>query len=244
MKENVMRHLIRTGGSFLVIGGVLTVSAVLAQQVIRDAKPTAKDPSTPAAAKDVAMPGCLHAMQLTSEQQDQIREIVREYDADVDAVWKQFRHGYTQAIQAEALLLCAIEDNLTEAQRKQVRDQRRKVARHESSQAGTEGPSLQPTDKPESAIEEELAIIGVTLTPEQELAADKIHGQYVSHLRALNRDIEGLHTRLVSLEADKLVAIEKVLTKDQLQQLRETRQQAPSATVDRAATRDTAPRTN
>ena len=47
-------------------------------------------------------------------------------------------------------------------------------------------------------------------------------------LRSLNRDIQGLHTRLVSLEADKLVEIEKVLTKDQLAQLREHRQSAPA----------------
>lgn len=239
-----MRHMIRTGGSFLVIGGVLAVSAGLAQQVIRDSKPTPRDPSTAAAAKEAAMPACLHALQLSPEQEGQIREIVREYDADVDVVWKQFRHGYTEAIQAEALLLCAIEDNLTEAQRKQVRDQRRKIARHDRSQKAAESPARQPTDKPESAVEEELAIVGVTLTPEQELAADKIHGQYVSHLRALNRDIEGLHTRLVSLEADKLVAIEKVLTKDQLQQLRETRQQAPPTTAHRSPARKPAPRTN
>jgi hypothetical protein len=45
----------------------------------------------------------------------------------------------------------------------------------------------------------------------------------------LNRDIQGLHTRLVSLEADKLVEIEKVLSKEQLAELRQFRKNAPDA---------------
>jgi hypothetical protein len=62
------------------------------------------------------------------------------------------------------------------------------------------------------------------LTPEQEDAADKIQQKYAGRLRSLNRDIQGLHTRLVSLEADKLVELEKLLTPEQLAQLREARQ--------------------
>ena len=77
------------------------------------------------------------------------------------------------------------------------------------------------------------------LTPEQELAADKLQQKYLSHLRSLNRDIQGLHTRLVSLEADKLVELENVLTKEQLSQLHEFRQNAPVAS--KVATSRTAP---
>ena len=40
-------------------------------------------------------------------------------------------------------------------------------------------------------------------------------------------DVQGLHIRLVSLEADKLVEIENVLTPEQLAQLRKNRQNAP-----------------
>ena len=69
----------------------------------------------------------------------------------------------------------------------------------------------------------------MSLTPEQEVAADKVQEKYRTQLRSLNRDIQGLHTRLVSLEADKLVEIEKVLTKEQLTQLRTSRQNAPAA---------------
>ena len=69
----------------------------------------------------------------------------------------------------------------------------------------------------------------MTLTTEQEAAADMVQEKYLSHLRSLNRDILGLHTRLVSLEADKIVEIENVLTKVQLEQLREMRQNASFA---------------
>jgi hypothetical protein len=87
----------------------------------------------------------------------------------------------------------------------------------------------QATAKPASAVEDEIAIAGISLTPEQEAAADKLQQKYLSHLRSLNRDIQGLHTRLVSLEADKLVELENVLTKEQLSQLHEVRQNAPVA---------------
>lgn len=52
------------------------------------------------------------------------------------------------------------------------------------------------------------------LTPEQETAAEKIQQNYSSHLRSLNRDVEGLHNRLVSLEADKLVELGKIADED------------------------------
>src|SRR6185436_15815391 len=95
--------------------------------------------------------------------------------------------------------------------------------------AGTDAKPNQATAKPASAVEEEIAIVGLSLTAEQELAADKLQEKYLSHLRSLNRDIQGLHTRLVSLEADKLVELENILTKDQILQLREFRQNAPVA---------------
>ena len=68
---------------------------------------------------------------------------------------------------------------------------------------------------------------GLLSSPHLEAAADTLQGKYLDRLRSLNRDIEGLHTRLVALEADKLVEIEKILTKEQLTQLHEIRQDAP-----------------
>ena len=142
-------------------------------------------------------------------------------------MWQQFGSRYMQAIVMETSLLAAIEDNLTEAQRLQVRDQRHKTAKYEKAVAATNTKLNQAaitkneeTTKPASDAAEELATAGVSLTDEQEAAADKVQEKYRSQLRSLNRDIQGLHTQLLSLEADKLVEIEKLLTKDQLARLR------------------------
>ena len=194
--------------------------------------PTPVQPLTqavPAASASAAIPSCLEKLTLSPQQLEQVREIVRDYDADLMSVWKQFGDRYLETIRTEALLLAAIEDNLTEPQRKHVRDQRRKTAQHQKTLAGTDAKPNQATAKPASAVEEEIAIVGIALTPEQELAADKLQERYLSHLRSLNRDIQGLHTRLVSLEADKLVELENLLTKEQIVQLRELRQNAPAA---------------
>jgi len=151
-------------------------------------------------------------------------------------VWKQFSERYMQTINMESSLLAAIEDNLTEAQRKQVRDQRRKMAQHEKVIASTDTKVNQAkvkdneeTTKPTNAAEEGLATVEASVTDEQEAAADKVKEKYRGQLRSLNLDIQGLHPRLVSLEADKLVEIEKVLTKEQLAQLRTSRQNSPVA---------------
>lgn len=192
-----------------------------------------------AAAANVGIPSCLESLTLTPQQQEQIKGIVHDYDADLTSVWKQFGDRYMETIRTESALLAAIEDNLTEPQRKQAREQRRKTARHQKSLAGTDVKPNQATAKPASAVEEEIAIVGISLTPEQEAAADRLQEKYLSHLRSLNRDIQGLHTRLVSLEADKLVELENVLTKEQLSQLHEIRQNAPG--VPRVATGLTTP---
>jgi len=82
---------------------------------------------------------------------------------------------------------------------------------------------------PVSPAEQVVAGAGIVLTPEQEDAADKVHEKYSAHLRSLNRDIQGIHNRLVSLEADKFVELEKLLTKEQLSELREHRQSVAAA---------------
>jgi len=205
------------------VAGILLVAPSLAQ----DSAETSGKPQTKAAPGDVAIPACLEKLTLTQQQQEQIKQIVREYDADLAAVWKQFGICYLNTVRTEAMLLTAIEDNLTAAQRKQVRDQRRKTAQHQKSLAGTDDKPNQSTTKPSGAVEEEIGIVGVPLTAEQEAAADKLEEKCLGRLRSLNRDIQGLHIRLVSLEADKLVEIENVLTPEQLRQLRENRQNAP-----------------
>ena len=202
---------------------VLTVSSAFAE----DPADTSVRNKALAAPGEVTIPTCLEKLTLTQQQQEQIKQIVRDYDADLTSVWRQFGTSYLETVRTEALLLTAIEDNLTDAQRKQVRDQRRKTAQHQKSLAGTDDKPNQATTKPSAAVEEEIGIVGIPLTAEQEAAADELQEKCLGCLRSLNRDIQGLHIRLVSLEADKLVEIENVLTPEQLRQLRENRQDAP-----------------
>jgi hypothetical protein len=144
-------------------------------------------------------------------------------------VWKQFGEKYMETVRTEISLLAAVEDNLTEEQRTKVREQRRKVARAEMAMESTSSKPNQATAKPADPAEQEVSGANISLTSEQEAAADKIQQKYVGHLRSLNRDIQGIHTRLVSLEADKLVELERILTQEQLAQLREARQMMTDA---------------
>jgi len=206
-----------------LVGGLTLTQGFAKEPAQPEARPLnkVKGASAAAPATEVAIPACLEKLKLTETQHTQAKQIVSRYDAKLDAVWKQFGEKYMETVRTEVALLAAIEDNLTESQRTQVRDQRRKVAHAEQTLEGTDSKPNKATAKPADAAEQATA--GISLTDEQEAAADMIHQKYVGHLRSLNRDIQGLHTRLVSLEADKLVELEKLLTKEQLAQLREGR---------------------
>ena len=234
--DTLHRLTFRRVSSLLAVAGVMVLAPAFAEEPA--AKPTNKGQATRAQAhpEQVAIPECLEKLKLSPQQQEQIKEIVHNYDGSIGKVWKQFGDRYMQAICMETSLMAAIEDNLTEGQRTQVRDQRRKTAQHEKAIAATSTKVNQATVKPNEettkpvdAAEEGIAAAGVSLTDEQEAAADKVQEKYRSQLRSMNRDIQGMHTRLVSLEADKLTEIEKVLTKEQLAQLRMNRQNAPVA---------------
>lgn len=205
------------------MAGMVLATPGLAQ----DAAETKGKPHPQADNRELMIPACLEHLSLTSQQQNQIRQIVRDYDADQALVWDQFSNRYMETLETEAMLLVAIEDNLTEAQRTQVREQRRKTAQHQKSVAEANDKANQAVEKPDSAVEGEIAIVGVSLTEEQEAAADMLQDKCLGHLRSLNRDVYGLHLQLLSLETDKLVAIEKVLTQEQLRTLRENRQNTP-----------------
>ena len=211
-----------------LVGGLALTQGFAKEPAEPEARPSSKikPASATAPAAEAAIPACLEKLKLTQPQQTQAKEIVRKYDASLDAVWKQLGEKYMKTVRTEVALLAAIEDNLTEQQRTQVRDERRRVAHAEKTLEGTNSKPNKATAKPADAVEQEIAGAGISLTDEQEAAADMIHQKYVGHLRSLNRDIQGLHTRLVSLEADKLVELEKMLTKEQLAQLREDRQSA------------------
>ncbi len=174
-----------------------------------------------------AIPECLEKLKLSEKQSEQIKGIISNYDESMNMVAKQFGSRYLQTIELESQLLAAIEDNLTEPQREKVRSHRLKTAKYEKAVQATNTAPNQAADKPVNAVEEAHEGVGVTLTSEQEDAADKVEGKYRSQLRSMNRDIEGMHARMLSLSASKMVAIEKVLTKEQLTELRAHRKSAP-----------------
>ena len=127
-----MRHVITNSWSVLAVAGVLAIGSAIAQEPACSAvKATNPGLCAQAPSLQVALPTCLEKLNLAPQQQAQIQEIVRDYDADVASVWKQFSGRYLETIRTEAILLSAIEDNLTEPQRQQVHDQRRRVAQHE-----------------------------------------------------------------------------------------------------------------
>jgi hypothetical protein len=214
----------------VAVGGAIALTQTFAEDPIKsDAKTNKLKPaSATATSGEVVMPACLEKLSLTQPQQAQAKEIIRKYDASLDTVWKQFGEKYMETVRTEVALLAAIEDNLTEPQRTKVREQRRHVAHAEKALQGTKSKPNQAKDEPADAAEQASEGVGISLTDDQETAADAVNQKYASHLRSLNRDVQGLHTRLVSLEADKLVELEKMLTKEQIAQLREGRQSMSS----------------
>jgi len=221
----------RRAGILVAAGAVCVSSQAFAEDKAKPERKQDTEAKTAHAenAAETAIPECMEKLKLSEEQQTKAKEIIGSYDQKLDAVWKQFSVKYMATIRTECLLLAAVEDGLTETQRTAVHAQRRRVAHAEKALEGTNAKTNQSTEKPADAVEQVVEGAGITLTPEQETAAEKIQQNYASHLRSLNRDIEGLHNRLVSLEADKLVELEKVLTKAQLTQLRDGRQMTTGA---------------
>lgn len=221
-------HTLRHAVCLVAVGVTLAFSGLNAGDPPQaDAKPASKikpEAATPVAAAETAIPACLDSLKLTAMQQTQAREIVQKFDVTIDATWRQFGAKYLETVRSEVAMLAAIEDSLTEKQRTQVRAERRKVAHAEKALEGTPSKPNKATEEPVDSADQVIAGVGITLTDEQEAAADRIHEKYVSHLRSLNRDVQGLHNRLISLEADRLVELEKMLTKEQLAELREHRQ--------------------
>jgi hypothetical protein len=98
----------------------------------------------------------------------------------------------------------------------------------ETSKKPEQGTSKAPQGNNSGVIVEEVEEYtfanGITLTVEQEAIADRVSNKYVRHLRKLHREIRSIHDQLIALESDKLVELEKILTKEQITQLREERQ--------------------
>jgi len=187
---------------------------------------------------DSDYPRILESLSLTQEQKDKIKDICQECSEHRKAAWKQFANHYHEAIAIEASMLASIEDNLSDSQRKHLREHRHRIAqahRHAAKGKSKSNDNATRDNKKDSedrnsdrndnaAAIEELTIIGVTLSPDQEVAAEGVRETYYSRLRKLNREIETLHSRLVAMETDRLIKIEDVLTKEQRETLRKEHQ--------------------
>ena len=233
---------------FLKVSSLLAVASVMGLAPV-----LAKDPAAPAdkvsvkgaaAHGEVVLPACLAKIEMTAEQEEKVKEIVSKTDASMAKVWGQFGHRYTQMVKAEAAMLAAIEDHLTEPQLKQVRMHRQRTAHHGRRKMGSNATKpaapkavTEPANENATEAEEQLAQNGVTLTAAQAEASDKIQEKYQTNLEVLHNEIQELHARLLALETDKLAEIEKVLTKEQLVELRKNRDMPP-ATVKVASDED------
>jgi hypothetical protein len=228
--------VLRVGTTWVVVAAIFSLYPIFAKDPAdAEARSKSKDAEVRKSAdyEPGAIPECIKKLKLSSDQEKKIQEVVQSYDGSIALVWKQFGEKYMHTIAIETSMLAAIEDSFTEDQLRQVRDSRRKLAQFENPAEKTatdksEKPSSPASSKNADVIKDELTSTGVTLTTEQQETAEAIQLKYRSHLRGLNQRLQELHTRLISLEAEKLVAIEKILTKDQLAELRKNRQQAPN----------------
>jgi len=216
------------------------------------------------------IPSFLTDLQLKQDQQDRIKSILQKYDPQIEQTWTRLQESLTESIGMEATLLAAIEDGLTEMQRKHVRKRRQKTIDSSSDQGtgskdqsdatsgdtrnktananadnGPKGPrtSAPPANSNKGDAGnananangnngnaepvDELVVIGITLTPEQQTRAGRVHSSYDKRLHALRAETHAMHWKLVALEAEKMTSIEEVLTKDQLQKLRQGREHGP-----------------
>lgn len=218
--------------------GVNSNAGLVGTILLTDNKDARRPAAAKAAAKEAAaakpeLPPVFLELKLTPEQTEKIQQALTSHDSEIDKTWEAFQQSVAASIGLEAMLLVAIEDGLSEAQRTHVRKQRTNLHKKPAADIPAKGAAKADGDdaKPAEA-DEELVVIGIALSPEQRLQADKVHDSYTEQLEHWRERVRTLHARLVALEADKVVSIEHVLTKEQLTRLRELRKQPPAPPAD------------
>ena len=220
-----MRHLRIVAGTFICLS-VMSASAPLFAKDSDDAKKS-------------DLPRCLSKLKLTDDQKSKAKEVVQKYDDKIDKVMKHFTAKYLETVETEAALLTSVEDVLSEQQRENIRNERRKAAHSDKDSDKTDAAKSEDkskavpsndtkSGKPAVVVEEidEITFNGVNLTVDQEGIAVRITSKHLAHVRALHRRVHAIHNRLIALETDKIVELEKLLTKEQLSELRQDRQAA------------------
>jgi len=180
------------------------------------------------AASIVGFPPVLEQLQLTADQRKQIDAIVGKYDALFESAWREFSSSYQKTLKAEAVLLAAIEDSFTDAQRQQAQEERRKRL---ASSAAAAPASTAGANTPDPSAKDEKAPPGVQLTSEQVASMGKLQEKYHVQLAPLTRHIQICHARMLAIEMDKFLEIQKVLTKEQHDKLSQMLQSGQAAKI-------------
>lgn len=238
--------------------------------------------------RQAELPQFLQKLDLSSEQETQIKQALQQHNQKLRRTWRQFHTKHAQAIELEAAWAAAVRDSLSsedqrkfDQQRMQDREtsnrsrrdatQRRGTAagrqgearnrprrerdgsaERESSERGDsdrredqaaanqrrdrdEGRANDQADDAEGPEAVGLIVIttasperfleGTSQSSEQKQQCAKACREYNQKLTGVWSDLHRLHHDLVKIEADRIQAIEEQLTEDQLDQLKDDRQE-------------------
>lgn len=183
------------------------------------------------AASESDIPHFLRDLNLTQEQKDKIKGICSDCSEQRASAWKEFHERYHETVEIEASMLATIEEHLTDTQRKQIHNHRERVshrrhhhARHNTDAAIGNRKDADRTDQNKNPVVEEVTVVGILLSPEQESVAEEVRETYFDRLHKLHGELATLHSRLIAMETERLVKIEDVLTKEQRETLRKEHQ--------------------
>jgi hypothetical protein len=182
----------------------------------------------PRAPSIVGFPPVLEHLELTADQRQQINALVTKYDALFESTWREFSSSYQKTLKAEAILLAAIEDGFTDAQRRQAQEERRKRI---ASSPITAPASTAGANSGSASANDEKTPAGVPLTPEQVAAMGKLQEKYHMQLAPLTHDIQICHARMLAIEMDKFLELQRVLTKPQQDKLSQMLQSGEAAKI-------------
>jgi len=170
----------------VLVAGSVALTSVLARDPQPPASANSQDPGAPAKAgaklDKSTFPEAIEKLRLSDEQRKQVRDLLDRYNAEIDAVWKDFTRSYLDTIALESTLLAAIEDTLDDSQREQIRAQRARTAHgaarddrsrrsdgrpdRQDDRSRSADPTAQRDSVPGGAVEEEVVIVGITLRTE------------------------------------------------------------------------------
>jgi hypothetical protein len=184
----------------------------------------------PRVASIVGFPPVLEKLGLSGDQRKQIEAIASKQDALFLAAWQDFSQCYQRTLKAESILLAAIEDGFTDAQRQQAHQERGKAIAAQTAPAQV---TNQVAKSPATAATptSDTPPTGVALNAEQVAAAGKLQEKYHLHLGPLARDIQSCHNRMLAIEMEKFLEIQKVLTPGQKTKLSQLLQSGEAANI-------------